>query len=294
MANLKEIRTRIKSVASTQQITSAMKMVAAAKLRKAQDAILRFRPYAQRMQEILSMIAESMDSQSENVYTELREPDKILVLLFTSNRGLCGAFNANAIRKALSMAWGKFGRQLEAGNLHFMCIGKKGSDFLRSYKLPIYATHTGIAEKPRYDDTGSLADELMEKFRKKEFDRIILIYNQFKNAAVQVLTEETFLPVEVKKEENPFMLKKFHDFIFEPSREEIVQTLMPTSLRLQLFKVITDAYAAEQGARMTAMHQATDNATELIRELRLNYNKARQAAITKEILEIVGGANAME
>lgn len=294
MANLKEIRTRIKSVASTQQITSAMKMVAAAKLRKAQDAILRFRPYAQRMQEILSMIAESMDSQSENVYTELREPDKILVLLFTSNRGLCGAFNANAIRKALSMAWGKFGRQLEAGNLHFMCIGKKGSDFLRSYKLPIYATHTGIAEKPRYDDTGSLADELMEKFRKKEFDRIILIYNQFKNVAVQVLTEETFLPVEVKKEENPFMLKKFHDFIFEPSREEIVQTLMPTSLRLQLFKVITDAYAAEQGARMTAMHQATDNATELIRELRLNYNKARQAAITKEILEIVGGANAME
>jgi len=291
MPSLKEIRTRIKSVTATRQITSAMKMVAAARLRKAQDAILQLRPYAVKMQDILSNIAGNLETSGENVFAEARDPLRILVILITSNRGLSGAFNANAVKMVRNLIHEDFQSQMKEDRVEILCIGKKGYDLLRSKKYPVSGPNSELIDKPLFVNAAGLADKLMQQFADREYDRIFLVYNQFKNAAVQIPTAEQFLPVSIKETEQESDLNA--DYIFEPSREDMVGILVPRTLRIQLYKALTDSYAAEQGARMTAMHQATDNATELLRELQLNYNKARQAAITKELTEIVGGADAL-
>ncbi|MCX6258321.1 MAG: ATP synthase F1 subunit gamma [Bacteroidia bacterium] len=291
MANLKEIRTRISSVNSTRQITSAMKLVSASKLRKAQDIILQMRPYANKLHEILINLAGSLDSPDDNHYSRRSGINRVLIVLITSNRGLCGAFNSNAIRKALSLASVKYPELFKNNRVDFLTIGKKASDLLRFKKIDVTYDYHTILDKLDYEEIVTLADLLTAKFLSGEYDRIELVYNQFKNAAVQLLTTETFLPVELKKD-NITRLK--HDYIFEPSKENIVRELIPQSLRIQFYKALLDSNAAEHGARMTAMHKATDNATELLHDLRLNYNKARQSSITNEILEIVGGAEAQK
>ncbi|HDR90115.1 MAG TPA: ATP synthase F1 subunit gamma [Bacteroidetes bacterium] len=291
MQTLKEIRTRIKSVSSTRQITAAMKMVAAAKLRKAQDAILRLRPYASAMHHILLNVTVGAEKNGNKIFTENREPENILIVLVTANRGLCGAFNANVIKHVRMLTEEKYTQQLGNKQVHFICIGKKGYDFLRLRQYPVLAHDQELGEKPRFEEAAKLADELKTWFIEKKYDRIYLVYNQFKNAAVQMPVAEMFLPLRMEKK--PSGWQRPADYIMEPSRDVLLEELIPRSLRIQLFKALTDSYAAEQGARMTAMHQATDNATELLRELQLTYNKARQAAITKELSEIVGGADAL-
>jgi len=291
MLSLKEIRNSIKSVSSTRQITSAMKMVAAAKLRKAQDAILGLRPYASGLQNILLNVTVDAENSGNKVFTEIREPENILIVLITANRGLCGAFNANVIKHVRMLTEEEYAAQLGNKRVHFICIGKKGYDFLRSRQYPVLVHDQELGEKPRFEEVAKLADELKVWFVEKKYDRIYLVYNQFKNAAVQMPVAEMFLPLRLEKK--PSGWQGPVNYIMEPSKEDLLEELIPRSLRMHLFKALTDSYAAEQGARMTAMHQATDNATELLRELQLNYNKARQAAITKELSEIVGGVNAL-
>lgn len=291
MANLKEIRSRISSVISTRQITSAMKMVSAAKLRKAQDAIMKMRPYSEKLQEILLNIASNLDSSEENGYTKVREPEKILLVVITSNKGLCGAFNSNVIKKAILAATEKYEQQLKKGNVEFIAIGKKGNDFLRTKKYKIVASHGGIFDKLSFENALPVVNTILDGFLQKKYDRVELIYNQFKNAASQKVTQELFLPVTM--EQGAQKKTASVDYIFEPSEENIVKELIPKSLRIQFYKALLDSNAGEHGARMTAMHQATDNATALHKELLMNYNKARQASITNEILEIVTAANAL-
>jgi F-type H+-transporting ATPase subunit gamma len=293
MANLKEIRVRISSVVSTRQITSAMKMVSAAKLKKAQDSIIQLRPYAQKLNEILKNISSSLDSTDDNIYGKDRTIKNVLIVLITSNRGMCGAFNSNAIKTALGIAQTNYEPQLKQGRLNFVCIGKKGNDFLRIKRYPILQSFNEILDKPSFDKVIPVANEIMQLFVSGQYDKVILVYNKFKNAAVQQLVEEQFLPVpKAEKDEKDKGMKS--DYIFEPSKEFIMKELIPKSLKVEFFKAILDSYASEHGARMTAMHKATDNATEMIKQLTLNYNKARQAAITGEILEIVGGAEALK
>ncbi len=297
MASLKEVRTRIASVGSIRQITSAMKMVAAAKLRRAQDTIIQLRPYAEKMQEILESISGSLSEDDENVYVSPRDPNKILLVIITSNKGLAGAFNSSIIKRAVQVAHEKYGQQLAKNNVEFFVIGKKGGDFLKSRKYPIFETRNDIFDDFGYENAASIAGKIMKLFEEGRFDKVEIIYNQFKNAAVQIITEEQFLPIEPKIEEQKekmSILKSYVDYIFEPSKEEILKELIPKNLRLQFYKALLDSYASEHGARMTSMHNATDNATELIKELKLEFNKARQSSITNEILEIVNGANALE
>lgn len=291
MAGLKEIRTRIASVKSTRQITAAMKMVAAAKLRKAQDRIINLRPYVNKLDEVLTCLTSLEEGSIENKYTEKRELNRILIVAITSNRGLCGAFNASVTRQAVSLAYSTYREFLQAGNLHFMTIGKKGNELLRMKKFPIIDTHNEIFDALTFEHVVPIADQLIQQYLEGEYDRIAFIYNHFKNAAVQLLTQEQFLPIPMEKKEDSVSPQL--DYIFEPDQPSLIETLIPRWLRIHLYKAILDSYVAEQGARMTAMHMATDNATELLRELTLHYNKARQAAITKEITEIVGGAEAM-
>ena len=298
MANLKEIRTRISSISSTRQITSAMKMVSAAKLRKAQDAILQLRPYAEKLQDILSAISDALQNEEDNVFMAKRDVNKVLLVVITSNRGLCGAFNTNVQKSAIMVAHEKYGRLLANGNVDFYTIGKKGNEYLKKRKYKIVHSDNDIFDNLTYEAASEMATELMKMFEEGKYDCIELIYNQFRNAAVQDLTEEQFLPVP-EEPVDPMkskgkILQTHTYYIFEPSKEYIIQELIPKSLKLQFFKAILDSYASEQGARMTSMHKATDNATEIIKELRLDYNKARQASITNEILEIVSGANALE
>lgn len=291
MANLKEIRARISSVNSTKQITSAMKMVSAAKLRRAQDAITQMRPYAEKLQEILANVSSTLDG-AEGVFSEEREAKRVLIVAITSNRGLCGGFNNNVIKQVRQLANNDFkGAQVTA-----LSIGKKAHDAFKNEELGLGGTELPKHLETLYDDlsfdkVAPVAERLMDLFQQRSFDHIVLVYNRFKNAAVQVLTTEQFLPV--LPPEGVEDDAASGDFIFEPSKEEIVEELIPNSLRTQLFKALLDSHAAEHGARMTAMHKATDNADELLKELRLTYNKARQAAITGEILEIVGGAEAL-
>jgi F-type H+-transporting ATPase subunit gamma len=295
MANLKEIRNRITSVGSTRQITSAMKMVSAAKLRKAQDAIVQLRPYASKLKDIMAAVSESIQDDEDNVYSVVRDPEKVLIVVITSNRGLCGGFNANVIKKAVQVAAEDYGPQFAKDNVHFYMIGKKGDDFFRRKKLPVAAVKNDIYSHLDYEHVSELSKGIMKQFTDREYDRVILVYNQFRNAAVQDLVAEQFLPVKPpKKEEETDFRRTYYNYIFEPSREYIVQELIPRSLRLQFYKALLDSHASEHGARMTAMHKATDNASELIKSLTLDYNKARQASITNEILEIVSGANALE
>lgn len=293
MANLKEIRVRIASVTSTRQITNAMKMVSAAKLKKAQDSIIQLRPYAQKLNEILVNINSSLDSADENKYGKERPLNNILFVLITSNRGQCGAFNSNVIKEALTSAYNNYGNLFNQGKISFICVGKKGFDYLKGKKIPVLASYNNLLDKPTYDKTNPIAEEIMNLFTSGKYDKIVLFYNKFKNAAIQILTEEQFLPVQ-KIEEKDELKKSNTDYIFEPSKQEILIDIIPKSLKIQFYKSILDSLAAEHGARMTAMHKATDNASELIKSLTLNYNKARQAAITNEILEIVGGAEALK
>ena len=281
MANLKEIRNRISSVSSTMQITSAMKMVSAAKLKKAQDAITAMRPYSDKLTQMLVDLSSSVDF--ENVYLKPRKVENKLVVCITSNRGLCGAFNSNVIKKCTEIA------ETSKENISFLCIGKKGGDIL-SKNYDVIESNNEIFDDLTFENVAGIAQKAMELYVDGAYDKIEVIYNRFKNAATQIPQVEQFLPIKPVEgdEVNTNM-----DYIFEPSKEEIVLELIPKSLKTQLFKAVRDSFAAEHGARMTAMHKATDNAKELRDELLLTYNKARQAAITNEILEIVGGAEAL-
>jgi len=291
MANLKEVRTRIESVNSTMQITSAMKLVAASKLRRAQGAILQLRPYAQKLQEFLQGLSAGLDQSDEAVYSDNREPKNVLLVVVTSNRGLCGAFNTNVIKRADSLMRTTYKQQYDAGALSLYCVGKKGAEYFTNHKYPVIAQDLELFEKLEYENALSIAETLMADFADKKYDRIEIIYNQFKNAAVQILQTEQFLPI-LPPEGDGTTLSV--DYIFEPNKEDIVSELVPKSLKIQFYKAILDSFASEHGARMTAMHMATDNATELLKELKLSYNKARQASITNEILEIVSGAEALK
>jgi len=284
MANLKEIRNRITSVSSTMQITSAMKMVSAAKLKKAQDAITAMRPYAEKLTELLQNLSATLEGDAGGEFTTQREIKKVLVVAITSNRGLCGAFNTNVIKEAKSRSEVYAGKQVD-----IFAIGKKGNDVL-SKTLSVVDNQSTVFDDLTFDNVAKIADLLTEKFVSGEYDKIELIYNQFKNAATQIVQTEQFLPLAPIKSD---LTVSTGDYIFEPSKEEIVLTLIPKSLKTQLYKGIRDSFASEHGARMTAMHKATDNATELRNQLKLTYNKARQASITNEILEIVGGAEAL-
>ena len=285
MANLKEIRNRITSVSSTMQITAAMKMVSAAKLKKAQDAITAMRPYAEKLTELLQNLSASLDGEVGGEFTTQREVKKVLIVAITSNRGLCGAFNTNVIKEVKHRSDFYAGKQVDV-----FAIGKKGNDVLiKTHK--IHGHHNAIFDNLTFENVAGIAENLTEKFVSGEYDKIELVYNQFKNAATQIVQTEQFLPLAPIKSDQP---ASTGDYIFEPSKEEIVMTLIPKSLKTQLYKGIRDSFASEHGARMTAMHKATDNATELRDQLKLTYNKARQAAITNEILEIVGGAEALK
>lgn len=289
MAGLKEIRTRIASVKTTRQVTSVMKMVSAAKLKKAQDAIMQIRPYADKLHQILTSISASLDNVEDSVYTQAREPENILIILVTSNRGLCGGFNTNITKKAVELVHAKYTRQLKLGKVDFMSIGKQGARQLKYQNLKVATEENELFDALTFENASAIATKAMQAFENGDYDRIELVYNQFKNAAVQIQTTEQFLPIEMEEEEN----NTNFDFIYEPSKENIIQELIPRSLKIQFYKALLDSHAAEHGARMTAMHQATDNATELIGSLTLEYNKARQSSITGEILEIVSGAEAL-
>ena len=291
MANLKEIRNRISSVGSTMQITSAMKMVSAAKLKRAQDAILQMRPYAVKLKEILTNLSATLDL-SENAFSEVREGGKTLVVGITSNRGLCGGFNNNIVKHINHTITAQFN---DSADVHVMCLGKKIRDVYK--RSDRFFTNEFLTEREdvyadlSFENVSEVASELMELYKTGEFNRIYVVYNRFVNAATQKLEMEQFLPIQAPESSEDST--STGDYIFEPSKKEIIEDLIPKSLKVQLFKALLDSNAAEHGARMTAMHKATDNASELQKELKLSYNKARQAAITNEILEIVGGAEAL-
>ena len=285
MANLKEIRNRIASVSSTMQITSAMKMVSAAKLKKAQDAITMMRPYSSTLKQLIQNLSSSLDGDSQNPYSQGRSKKSILLVSITSNRGLCGAFNTNIIKRTKQLA----GEDYKDKKVSLMTIGKKGSEIL-SKTGKVVSSHDNLFDNLNYNDVGKIAQLVMDNFEEKIYDEVVLIYNRFKNAATQIVQVEPFLPI-IPSEETETSSNT--DYIFEPSQAEIVNELLPKSLKIQLFKALRDSFASEHGARMTAMHKATDNATDLRDQLKLTYNKARQAAITNEILEIVGGAEAL-
>ena len=295
MANLKEIRSRISSVKSTKQITSAMKMVSAAKLRKAQDAIIQMRPYADKLKEILGNVSGSLENDVDNVYGTKRELKKVLMVVVTSNRGLCGAFNASVIKETEKRINEDYryigGRDV----VQLLTIGKKGFDSLKNRNYKILDNQSGLFDNLSFDNVLSVVNSVMDGYLSEKYDRVEIIYNQFVNAAVQSLNVENFLPIRFDEDENKRSFERtMNNYIFEPDKDYIVKELIPKSLRIQFFKALLDSHAAEHGARMTAMHKATDNATELLKELSLNYNKARQASITNEILEIVGGADALK
>ena len=284
MANLKEIRNRITSVSSTRQITSAMKMVSASKLKRAQEAAFALRPYADKLQEILQNVSLSLDGDAQSVYSTQREVKKVLIIAVSSNRGLCGAFNANVGKKVKEIVNTRYSNV----DVEVLTIGKKINDIaVKTYN--VVANHSELFDDLTFVNTTEIANLAMDKFEDGEYDRIDVIYNKFRNAASQDLIDEQFLPIVSTESES----NTNSDYIFEPTVEGIITDLMPTSLRVQLHKAVLDSYAAEHGARMTSMHKATDNATDLISELTLTYNKARQASITNEILEIVGGAEAL-
>ena len=290
MANLKEIRTRISSVKTTRQVTSAMKLVAASKLKKAQDAIIHFRPFADKLHEVLTMVSSNLGQEDvESPFTVDREPEKVLIVLIASNRGLCGGFNANVSKMAVELARTVYASQWRRGNVEFMAIGKNGEKSILSAGAKVVKELHELLDDLNYEVLANWAGYLMDDFKRHRWDRIELVYNQFKNAGSQVPVVERFLPVEKNPEESDEHL----NFIFEPSKAEIVNRLIPMSLKIQFYKAMLDSAAAENGARMIAMHKATDNATELIKDLTVSFNKARQAAITNQIIEVTSGADAL-
>ena len=285
MPNLKEIRSRITSVGSTMQITSAMKMVSAAKLKRAQDAITQMRPYSNKLTDLLQSLSSSLDGSENNQYSDSREVKKLLIVAITSNRGLCGGFNSYIIKSAKNI----IEKQNNDTDVEILSIGKKSSEHFTKNGYKMFSVHDEVYNELTFENISIIAETIINKFLSKEFDRVVLVYNQFKNAATQIIMNENYLPIDNSAEEKT----QTADYIFEPNQNEIVKELIPKSLKTQLFKAVLDSHAAEHGARMTAMHKATDNAAELKKDLTLTYNKARQAAITGEILEIVGGAEAL-
>lgn len=283
MANLKEIRNRIASVSSTMQITSAMKMVSAAKLKKAQDAITAMRPYSDKLTELIQNLSGSIDGDTPNPYTQVRPVKKVLLVAITSNRGLCGGFNSSIIKGIQ-----QYITEHSNEDVQLLTLGKKGNDIL-SKNNTLFGNNNTIFDGLTYANAAGIAQEFMDAFADQQFDAVKVVYNRFKNAATQIVTTETLLPVVATEQSST----SGGDYIFEPTQEAIVNELLPKSIKMQLFKALRDSFASEHGARMTAMHKATDNATEMRDQLKLTYNKARQAAITNEILEIVAGAEAL-
>ena len=289
MANLKEVRTRISSVSSTQQITSAMKMVSAAKFRRAQNAILGMRPYSAQLNEIMNDI--DVEDGIVTPYHDNRKANSVLLVVVTSNKGLCGAFNSNVIKEATARV-NHYSNDEKASTLEMITIGKRATEFFTKRGMNVVASHDELLDKPSFDAIATLADSVMQSFCDKKYDRVELVYNQFKNSLVQILSTEQFLPVVPKKSTS--VATKRNDYIYEPDKASILRDMVPLTLRSQFYRVILDSLAAEHGARMNAMQKATDNATELLKDLKLSYNKARQAAITNEIIEIVSGSEALK
>jgi F-type H+-transporting ATPase subunit gamma len=296
MANLKEVRNRIKSVSSTQQITKAMKMVSAAKLKRATNAIVQLRPYANKLKELLANLSASLEDGSSPFLVE-REPVKVLVIVVSSNRGLAGAFNANVIKTANNLIAEKYSEQLRAGNVSIVAIGKKSQEYYQRRKYNVIGNNNDLYLELNFTNASVITESIMKGFLDGDYDRVELVYNQFKNAAMQILVAEQLIPVpkmpvpkiEVKKESNPVQI----DYILEPSQQQIIEQLIPKNIKIQLYKAVLDSNASEHGARMTAMDKATENAGELLKALKLSYNQARQAAITTELTEIVSGAAAL-
>ncbi len=294
MANLKEVRTRIESVNSTKQITSAMKMVAASKLRKSQNAIMALRPYAEKFSELMEAVSKSK-SPSHRVTKSPRPLEKVLVIPVSSNKGLCGVFNTNVIKATTNLIKEEYQELFDNGKVDILCIGSKVEESLRYKKYPVIGNENELLDNLTYDNVVPFAEKLMKDFEEKKYDRIVFVYNQFKNAATQILVTEQFLPImSLQVSESPSHQVTEPEFIFQPDRESLLETMIPKSLKLQVYKILLDSFASEQGARMISMTQATDNATELLKELNLTYNKARQSAITNELVEIVSGANALK
>jgi len=291
MANLKEVRNRITSVSSTQQITKAMKMVSAAKLKRATNAIVQLRPYANKLKELLANLSASLEDGS-SPYLQEREPVRVLVVVVTSNRGLAGAFNANAIKTANNLIAEKYTKQLQAGNVSIVAIGKKSQEYYQRRKYNVIGNNNDLYLDLNFENTSKITESIMEGFVNGKFDRVELVYNHFRNAAVQYLIAEQLLPVP-KPEKQDEVKTANVDYILEPSQEEIVEQLIPKNIKIQLYRAVLDSNASEHGARMTAMDKATENAGELLKALKLSYNQARQAAITTELTEIVSGAAAL-
>ena len=288
MPNLKDIRNRITSVGSTMQITSAMKLVSAAKLKRATDSIVQLRPYADKLRELLQNVSSTLEAEVGGALTEEREVNKVLLVVINSNRGLCGGYNSSIIKKVNAL----LADELAGKQVELLTIGKKAFETFKKTQ-EIYKNESTIWDNLNFADVAEIADDLVEKFTAGDYDQIRIIYNQFQNAAVQIVQNEQFLPVVIEKADENATNEAELDYIFNPSKEEILTDLIPQTLKTQLFKAVLDANASEHGARMTAMHKATDNASELQKGLKIQYNKARQAAITNEILEIVGGAEAL-
>lgn len=294
MPSLKEVKNRIGSVVSTQQITKAMKMVAAAKLRRSQDRIIQMRPFAQKLNSILkNLSAAQLNSDGDNWYSQVREERRILIVAVSSDRGLCGSFNSNIFKGVNRLIDEKYSDQFSKGNVTVLTIGKKSADYFSKRKCSLVGDYTLLFSNLSFDNVSKAAEFIMESFKTSKFDKVELVYNEFKNVATQILRTEQFLPI-LPPAQTTTTSSQQVDYIYQPSQEEIISGLIPKSLKVQLYKAVLDSNAAENGARMTAMDKATDNAGELLKQLRLTYNRTRQAAITKEILEIVGGAEALK
>jgi F-type H+-transporting ATPase subunit gamma len=291
MANLKDIRTRINSVKTTRQVTSAMKMVSAAKLKKAHDEVTNIQPYVEKMSHMIYDLVNSCTDDIDSELTEVREPDNVLIVAIASNRGLCGAFNSNVVKKTEELITKQFSAQYKNKALKLMVIGKQAEKMLRQHGFSADFVHNDYYDDPSFDAATAIAESFMQDFKTKKYDRVIIVYNEFINAVNQTIRAEQLLPIEmpVNKED-----ATVHNYIFEPDPKSIIRALIPQALKTLFFKMLLDSIASEHGARMTSMHKATDNATELINDLELEYNKARQGAITKEILEIVSGAEALK
>lgn len=292
MANLKEVRTRIESVNSTKQITSAMKMVAASKLRKSQNAITALQPYAEKMEEIMMRVSETL------TLTQTQTGGRTLIIPVSSNKGLCGVFNANVIRATINHIQEEYKELLDSDKVDILCVGSKVEESLKFKKYPVIGNENELLDNLTYNNVIPFAEKLMRDFEDKKYDKIVFIYNQFKNAATQILVTEQFLPIMIQQDngQQPTAQKSESesDYIFQPNREDIIDEMIPKSLKLKVYKILLNSYTSEQGARMISMTQATDNATELLKELNLTYNKARQSAITNELVEIVSGAEALK
>lgn len=293
MANLKEVKGRIQSVVSTQQITKAMKMVAAAKLRKAQDRIIQMRPYSQKLSEIIQNVSAGEVDAGDNPYSETRTIDRVLIVVVSSDRGLCGAFNSSAFKGVKALIAENYSESEATGNLEILPIGKKALEHFTKRKYKVIGEYSHLIEKLSFEEAKEAAEMIMSQFLNGTYDRVDIVYNEFKNVATQIVQKEQFLPIqEVESEASEDELAAV-DYLYEPSKEFIFDELVPKSLKIQFYKTLLESNASEHGARMTAMDKATENADELLKELRLTYNRTRQAAITKEILEIVGGAEAL-